>query len=158
MSSIQVRPPAWRCAQVTAFSAHDASLVVDATGRIVRCSPCVTASLGWPAGALVGLPLSSVIADLPISVSTPGYNLAYTVFHATEGAWIRRDAQAVQGLKLPVEIAMSKVIVDGKPCIQLSLRRPLQAAQPGTLPAGVRPAPSARMSRPETIKKAWSSP
>jgi hypothetical protein len=158
MSSIQVLPPAWRCAQVTAFSAHDASLVVDATGRIVRCSPCVTASLGWPAGALVGLPLSSVIADLPISVSTPGYNLAYTVFHATEGAWIRRDAQAAQGLKLPVDIAMSQVVVDGKPCIQLRLRRPLQLAQPGTPPAGVRPATSARMSQPETLKEAWSSP
>jgi hypothetical protein len=143
---------------VPAFSAYDATLVVDATGRIVRCSPCVTASLGWPAGALVGLPLSSVIADLPISVSTPGYNLAYTVFHATGGAWIRRDARAAQGLKLPVEIALSKVNVDGQPCIQLSLRRPLQLAQPGIPPAGVRPATSARMSQPETIKKAWSSP
>jgi hypothetical protein len=158
MSSIQVHPPAWRCAQVPAFSGDDASMVVDAAGRIVRCSPCVTASLGWPAGALVGLPLASIIADLPISVNTPGYNLAYTVFHATEGAWIRRDAQAAQGQKLPVDIALSKVNVDGKPCIQLSLRRPLQLAQPGTPPAGGRPVPSARMSPPETIKKAWSSP
>jgi hypothetical protein len=106
----------------------------------------------------VGLPLSSVIADLPISVNTPGYNLAYSVFHATEGAWIRRDARAAHGLKLPVDIALSRVIVDGKPCIQLNLRRPLQLAQPGTRPVGVRPAASAQMSRPETLKKAWSSP
>jgi hypothetical protein len=101
---------------------HDESLVVDGVGRIERCSPNVTALLGWPAGALVGLSVSAIFPELPFAANTPGYNLAYAVFHATEGRWTRRTAVSAQGLKVPVDIALSRATVAGKPCIALRLR------------------------------------
>jgi hypothetical protein len=115
-------------------SAHDESLVVDGVGRIERCSPSVTALLGWPAGALVGLPVSAIFPELPFAVNTPGYNLAYAVFHASEGRWTRRTALSAQGLKVPVDVALSKVTVEGRPGIALRLRPPLLLSP--------RPAPS----------------
>jgi len=73
----------------------------------------------------VGLSVSAIVPELPFAMNTPGYNLAYAVFHATEGQWTRRTALSAQGLKVPVDIAVSKVTVAGKPCIALRLRPPL---------------------------------
>jgi hypothetical protein len=121
---------------------HDEFLVVDGVGRIERCSPSVTALLGWPAGALVGLSVSAIFPELPFAANTPGYNLAYAVFHATEGRWTRRTALSAQGLKVPVDIALSKVTVAGRPCIALRLRPRLFLSPSAQVDQG-RPGPSA---------------
>lgn len=112
-------------AGTSALSTDEASLVINGAGHIEDCSPQLTASLGWPAGGLVGLPVSTVIAKLPFAVNTPGYNLAYAVFHSAEGVWIRSIALSARGVKVPVDIALSKVIFQGKHCIGISLRPPL---------------------------------
>ncbi len=130
MSGVQVSPTSHPSSRASAFAGFGASLVIDGAGRILRCSPWVTAALGWPPGALAGLPVSAVIADLPFAAGTPGYNLAYAVFHGAEGAWSRRTALTAQGMKVPVDIALAKVSVDGKPCIAFSLRQPLHASPP----------------------------
>lgn len=116
----------------SAFSADESSLVVDGGGRIEACSAHLAASLGWPAETLVGLPVSTVIEKLPFAVNTPGYNLAYAVFHSTGRVWIRSIALSAQGLKIPVDIALSKVVVKGKCCIGLRLRPPLNLPRPGS--------------------------
>ena len=90
--------------------AHEASLIVDVAGRITHCSRAAMELLGQKSEALIGRAVAAVIEGLPISVDTPGYNLAYAILQATDGQWDRRNAVHTDGQKIPVDIQFSDVM------------------------------------------------
>lgn len=102
--------------------AHNAVLTIDAQGRITDCNSDAKELLGWRSEALEGHPVTEVIPELPFSPSTPGYNLAFAVFHAANGVWMRRMARLADGRELSVDMALSSMLVNFKRHITLSLR------------------------------------
>ncbi|MBT9505095.1 PAS domain-containing protein [Rhodoferax sp.] len=107
---------------VGAVPTHHAALKLDAHGRITEANPAASELLGCACGELAGQAVSAVIAGLPLSPTTPGYNMAYAVFHAADGAWVRRTARLPDGQRIPIETAFSVREVEGQRPITLSLR------------------------------------
>lgn len=103
-------------------SQQDAVLTIDAEGRISACTLEAKALLGWESECPEGCAATTVIPELPFSAKTPGYNLAYAVFHSVNGMWMRRVALLADGRKTLVDIEMSSVVVEFKRCITLTLR------------------------------------
>lgn len=101
---------------------RDAVLTIDAEGRITACTLEAKELLGWESECPEGCAVTTVIPELPFSAKTPGYNLAYAVFHSANGMCKRRVALLADGRKALVDIAMSSVVVELKRYITLSLR------------------------------------
>lgn len=101
---------------------HDAVLTLDAEGRITACTLEAKELLGWELEYPEGCAATTVLPELPFSAKTPGYNLAYAVFHSANGMWMRRVAMLADGRKALVDIEMSSVVVKFKRYITLSLR------------------------------------
>ena len=100
----------------------DAVLTVDKQGRIANCNQVAKTLLGWEGAVLEGHPVTDVIPELPFSPNTPGYNLAFAIFHAGNGAWMRRIALMVDGKRIAVDTALSSVKIGYKRQIKLCLR------------------------------------
>ena len=103
--------------------AHNAVLTIDAEGRITDCNPEAKELLGWQSETLEGHAVTEVVPELPFSKNTPGYNLAFAVFHAANGVWMRRMARLADGRELFVDMALSSMLVNFKRHITLSLRQ-----------------------------------
>jgi PAS domain-containing protein len=97
-------------------------LTIDAGGRIVACSPQAAALLEQQPSILPGHSVRELIPELPFAPNTPGYNLAYAVFHAMDPIWIRRTALGAGGRTIPVDTALSSMLINGKRHITLGLR------------------------------------
>lgn len=111
----------------SAMPAHHAALRLDAHGRITHASPAASELLGSTSDELTGQVASAVIPGLPLSPTTPGYNMAYAVFHAADGAWVRRTALSMDGRRIPVETAFFVDEAPGQRPISLSLRAQRQS-------------------------------
>jgi PAS domain S-box-containing protein len=107
--------------------AHNAVLTIDAEGRITDCNQEANELLGWRSETLEGHPVTEVVPELPFSPNTPGYNLAFAVFHAANGVWMRRMARLADGRELFVDMALSSMLVNFKRHITLSFRPSLIA-------------------------------
>lgn len=107
-----VRPP----------MARNAVLTIDAEGRITDCNPEAKELLGWQSESLEGHPVTEVVPELPFSPHTPGYNLAFAIFQAANGVWMRQRARLADGRELLVDMALSSMLVNFKRHITLSLR------------------------------------
>ena len=105
---------------------QSALLTVNSSGCITACNPQARALLGWTADSPgpEGERVTNVLPELPFSPATPGYNLAYAVFHAANGLWTRRLVLLADGRKIFVDIALSSVVVKFRRFITLSLRVP----------------------------------
>lgn len=101
---------------------RDAVLTIDAEGRITACTLEAKELLGWESECPEGCAATTVIPELPFSANTPGYNLAYAVFHSANGMWLRRVALLADGRKALVDIEMSSIVVKLKRYITLNLR------------------------------------
>lgn len=102
--------------------AAPAALTLDAHGRITHSNPAASALLGRTTEELTGQAVATVIQGLPFVAATPGYNMAYAVFHAADGAWAQRTALSADGRQLPVETAVAFGTLDGERRITLRLR------------------------------------
>ena len=101
---------------------RDAVLTIDAEGRITACTLEAKELLGWESECPEGCAATTVIPELPFSAKTPGYNLAYAVFHSANGMWMRRTALLADGRKALVDIEMSSIVVKFRRYITLNLR------------------------------------
>lgn len=102
--------------------ARNAVLTIDTEGRITNCNPEARELLGWQSESLEGRPVTEVVPELPFSPKTPGYNLAFAVFQAANGVWVRQRARLADGRELAVDMALSSMLVNFKRHITLSLR------------------------------------
>ena len=78
-------------------------LEMDTQGCITCGDSSIACLLDMHVDTLVGKPVASVIPDIPFSVKTPGYNLAYAIFNATNGDRTRRRAVAANGRAIPLD-------------------------------------------------------
>lgn len=86
---------------------HWHTLTLDVEGHIQSSDRTAMHVLGPQTDALTGNAIKSVVPDLPFSESTPGYNMAYAVFHGAKGAKVRRTVLATNGQRIPVETILS---------------------------------------------------
>ncbi len=100
----------------------NAVLTLNAEGRITDCNLGAKELLGWESETPEGCAATTVIPELPFSSKTPGYNLAYAVFHSANGLWQRRVALLADGRQTFVDIELSSVVVKFRRYITLSLR------------------------------------
>lgn len=112
----------WATPAVGSPMAHKAVLTIDAEGRITDCNPEANELLGWRSETLEGHPITEVVPELPFSPNTPGYNLAFAVFHAANDVWMQRMARLADGRELFIDMALSSMLVNFKRHITLSLR------------------------------------
>lgn len=101
---------------------RNATVTVDAYGRITDYSLAGAQLLGCPVENLMGKPLSQFLEQLPFGQNTPGYNLAYAVFHGAGGRWQRHTAATPDGQVVGVDVALSSVMMDGNRAIKLTLK------------------------------------
>ncbi len=100
----------------------EAVLIVNKQGFIANCNQVARALFGWDSGVLKGHPVTDVMPELPFSPDTPGYNLAFAIFHAGKGAGMRCIAVMVDGKRIAVDTALSSVKIGYKRQIKLCLR------------------------------------
>lgn len=102
--------------------ACNASVTVDAHARITGASPAGAQLLGRQVESLLGQPLSKLIDHLPFGDNTPGYNLAYAVYHGVGGAWQRHTTATPNGQVVGLDVALSSVMMNGSRAIQLTIK------------------------------------
>jgi len=98
------------------------TLTLDVEGGITSCDEGIEYVLGSQADALAGKAVTAVMPELPFSAQTPGYNLAYAIFHGANGAKVRRTARSGNGNSLAVETVLSSRNVEGRRSITLDFR------------------------------------
>lgn len=101
---------------------RDAALTADAHGYITDYSLAAAHLLGRSAENLTGKPLWQLIHQLPFGQNTPGYNLAYAVFHGADGRWQRHTTIAPDGQVTSIDVAMASVMMNGSRAIKLTLK------------------------------------
>lgn len=111
------------------WQAREAALVLDNEGRVTDANEAAATLLGYHAAALEGLAVNQLIPDLPLSITTPGYNLAYAAFHAAATHWPAHTALTAKGDFLPIELTFACVRVHGIRVIALTLRPRADAAR-----------------------------
>jgi hypothetical protein len=117
--------PSWQArlnAQAFCRLERDAALTADAHGCITDYSLAAAHLLGRGTENLAGQALTQVIAQLPFGADTPGYNLAYTVFHGADGRWQRHTTLTPDGRVIPVDVALASVMMNGNRAIKLTLK------------------------------------
>lgn len=103
---------------------RDAALTADAQGVITDYSLAAAHLLGRSAESLTGKPLNQLIHQLPFGPNTPGYNLAYAIFHGVDSRWQRHTSVAPDGRVIAVDVALASVMMNGKRAIKLTLKAP----------------------------------
>jgi hypothetical protein len=98
------------------------TLTLGPEGDITSCDRGIEYLLGSQADVLAGKAITEVMPELPFSAQTPGYNLAYAIFHGANGAKVRRTARSGNGNCLAVETVLSSRNVDGRRSITLNFR------------------------------------
>ncbi len=99
-----------------------AALIIDAAGCITDCSPAAKELLGRQSESLSGRAVAALIPGLPFAIDTPGYNIAYAVFHAADRQRMRHMALLADGRRLPIDVALGSLTMNGHLCIALTLK------------------------------------
>ena len=100
----------------------DAALMLDITGRISAANAAAALLLGRPPGTLCGLAATALMPQLPFAADTPGYNMAYAIFHTGDARWQPHQAIAADGRRVAVELLLACSSLEGRRVITLSLR------------------------------------
>lgn len=125
-----------------ATAPEDASLILDIRGHIRFCSAPVGQLFGCDVSHLMGVSINMLIPGIPLRTQTPGYNLAYVSFCASDGEW-----RACRGLHATGEHVLLETLVDSTTMEResgfvVALRRPLVfAAEPMPSPRPISAVP-----------------
>lgn len=89
------------------------SVILDQYGCIRACGQQIAALAGIAGQTLSGQPIKSLLPTLPFQRGTPGYNVAFAVFHAN----IRRHTvcKMAKGADAPVMVDVSLTILETAP-------------------------------------------
>ena len=114
-------------------------LVLDPLGKIIYCDAAASELFGASSHQLLGRAIRALIPNLPLREQTPAYNLAYRVFWAAQGAWLRFLARDAQGGKFRLRVALGRGDAGTQQSILLRLRAARRSVR-ATLPRGPRAA------------------
>jgi hypothetical protein len=96
-----------------------ASIIIDQHGVIRSCGPDIAALGGLKRQTLNGQPVKSLLPTLPFKPGTPGYNVAFAVFHANT----RRRTICIMktGTGAPVPVDVSLTVLEATPVYLFNL-------------------------------------
>jgi len=114
---------AFHAAAVMASKGDYGTLVLDGVGVIRNCGTAAGNLFGGDLADFYGQPISSLIADMAVSNTSPSYSARYIAHLCTEGGWRKFEATDIRGRHFPVELSMSLVRTDGQDLVLLNLRR-----------------------------------
>lgn len=126
-------------AQTHHWQQHEAGLIIDITGRIIECSPAAMQLLGQQPDALFEHDVTEIIPELPFAQDTPIYNLAYAVFHSSDGQMMQHSALLANGNKIFIAIVLSSTVMNGRRHITLNLTPSIKSVSEGALINSERP-------------------
>ena len=102
-----------------ALARISASVIVDQYGSIRACGQDIATLAGIAGPTLSGQPIKSLLPALPFQARTPGYNVAFAVFHANTG---RRTLCKMQsGVGIPIAVDVTLTILETTPAYLFSL-------------------------------------
>lgn len=106
-----------------------AAMVLDRLGTVRYCHADAARLFRARAHTLIGRHVKDLIPDLPFNPRTPGYNVAYAAFWASENP--RRGFCGVdsQGRSFGLQVALDKLELEKRYQILLSLRLPVESAR-----------------------------
>lgn len=107
-----------------------ARIVLDKLGRVHYCNAAAVRLFCANTRQLPGRDIRSLVPDLPFRPATPGYNLAYAIFWAAEGAWRRFTGRDSLGRSFRLQAWLDKAQLESRQQILLSLRPALGLAHP----------------------------
>jgi PAS domain S-box-containing protein len=104
-------------------SALDGIVTFDLDGHIIEFNPAAERTFGYAQADVLGREVAALLfPDLPLEGEKPGLAL----LHATQdgGSRARRElpARRANGSECPVEVAVSRIIIDGRPMFTAYLR------------------------------------
>ena len=116
--SLAARPPSRGWARQYGYG----SLIVDLFGIIRFCSASCARLMGLDAEEILDRPVQTVLADLPFTDRTPGYNLtiARTMFPA--GRWHPLRMTHVDGESLAMDASLQVCEIQGRRLFFVELR------------------------------------
>lgn len=95
------------------------SIIVDQHGVIRSCGQDIAALGGLKRQALNGQPVKSLLPTLPFQPGTPGYNVAFAVFHANTRR--RTICMMKTGTGAPVSVDVSLTVLEATPVYLFNL-------------------------------------
>lgn len=105
--------------EITTLSTHSAgaemrpamvgSLILDGNGTIMFCSNALALLVGTTASELVGRTIKSLLPEMPLSPTTPGYNVAFAAFSWAAGSLHQWMLIRSDGSKLAVDASITSL-------------------------------------------------
>jgi hypothetical protein len=102
-----------------ALARMSTSVILDQYGCIRACGQHIAALAEAAGQVLHGQPIRSLLPTLPFQAGTPGYNVAFAVFHANTQRRTVCEMKIGDGVPLTVDISLS--ILETQPAYLFSL-------------------------------------
>lgn len=102
-----------------ALARMSTSVVLDQYGCIRACGQQIAALAGVAGQVLHGQPIKSLLPTLPFQPGTPGYNVAFAVFHASTRRRTVCEMKKGDGVPLAVDFSLS--VIETHPAYLFSL-------------------------------------
>ena len=106
-----------------------AAMVLDKSGTVCYCHADAARLFHASAHTLVGRHVRELIPGLPFKPRTPGYNVAYAAFWASEEAQHGFCGVDSQGRAFGIRVAVDRLELEKRHQILLRLQLPLESAQ-----------------------------
>lgn len=108
--------------ELSASNAASTFLILDIWGVIIGCDNSAARLLSQTPELIIGQPAIDIIPNLPFATNTPYFNLAYAVFHATDGFELELFALTGDGNSIPITISLSYLMIKRRRLILMSLK------------------------------------
>jgi len=102
-----------------ALARMSTSVILDQYGCIRACGQHIAALAGLAGQMLHGQPIKSLLPTLPFQAGTPGYNVAFAVFHANTQRRTPCKMKKGNGVSLTVDVSLS--VLETHPAYLFSL-------------------------------------
>lgn len=109
------------CATVPA--GEFALMVLDKHGTVCQCDAAAARLFAAGAQQLIGKPVGELIPDMPLKPDTPGYNVAYAAFWASEACGREFRGRDGRGRAVCLELSLAGLAPEGGHQILLRLRQ-----------------------------------
>jgi hypothetical protein len=121
------RDVAWRAPASDSQRPRFAALLLDNCGTIVRGGHAAASMFRAKPWMLERTAMRSLIADLPLSNTSPSYSARHLVYLSSEARWHRFHARDVFGQSFAVELFVSRRSGGERPMFLFRLRLPERA-------------------------------